>query len=99
MSAPGNNGKRNKGTAAATSAGKKPRWDAEAIVATRPPVVSTRRGKHFSEEQMWMLQKTNMVAVRALENKMLRQLGKLEEEILEGITNELVNHSAHTVKN
>ena len=45
-----------------------------------------------------MLQKTNMVAVRALENKMLRQLGKLEEEILEGIINELVNHS-DTVKN
>ena len=93
MTGRGNRGKRNKGTAATTPAGKKPRWDATAMVATPPPIVSTRRGKHFSEEQMRVLQKTNMVAVRVLENKMLRQLGDLEEDILEGITDELSNHS------
>ena len=42
---------------------------------------------------MRVLQKTNMVAVRVLENKMLRQLGDLEKGILEGITDELSNHS------
>lgn len=93
MTGGGISGKRNDDTATATPAGKKPRWDAVAMVATPPPPMAvTRKGKHFSAEQLRMVQKTNMVAVRILENKVDRQMRDLEEGIVDGITDELSNH-------